>query len=685
MCIRDSQYSESVTTIYAGTTEATFEIAKANCTVDHACDGYSESYPVVPTFTEYAGKKPTGTLGNKTTMSIEFNDITPCSSQLNSNTQNAIIVDSNELAPIYRADAKHYERDGYIVKLVTSGYGSLETSLNETECEQWATDNTYRWNSGSLVTNDYERTGCGVSTGGTGLKVVRFNTKTDSSIPCDKQAHHTGDVNGCVTKDFGTCRDKAECESSCTTADEQCEGYTLDYTAVTEVAAGDEHTCALFNTGAVKCFGSEIVASQDTNNIGDAASEMGNYLVPIELGEEAMQVSSGDQYACALLESGPIKCWGQNGHGNLGVDDSIDSKTPQVALLKGEHLVLDGKPITSPYKPTNTTYSGTSCADTSACGTACDADNACEGYTGTMSAVTFSDKVVVAQNANGVDDVQSVYAADIDGDGNMDVLSASQWHGHKIMWHKKVSATAFSSYTITSNLNGAQSVYAADIDGDGDMDVLAAGAGLYSENPKYSSAKVEWYENDGQPNPTFTIHTIADDLLGYEAVRAADLDGDGDMDIISVSGDNKVRWYKNNGQANPSFTTHAIYNCGTGNLCHWYSHGGTQYIRNTGGADWSLDTVDIDGDGDIDIITAETTLSAVRLFKNDGAGSFTAQVVDSATPTGNAYPAAYWTGLNQPWSVSSGDIDGDGDIDIVVSCYQPVSYTHLTLPTNREV
>ncbi|OUV19351.1 MAG: hypothetical protein CBC48_21955, partial [bacterium TMED88] len=244
------QYSESVTTIYAGTTEATFEIAKTKCTADHACDGYSESYPVVPTFTEYAGKKPTGTLGNKTTMSIEFNDITPCSSQLNSNSQNAIIVDSNELAPIYRADAKHYESD--IFQIITV-QRDQDFSVNVTECQQWALDNNKEFQlRGVYITAAYGVTvrnglsgvpeGCVLNTrtdtSHTYYDMVLYNDNTEGESYEGQLKFYCGYNQYACIEIVNTCRDKAECESSCTTADEQCEGYTLDYTPVTEVAAG---------------------------------------------------------------------------------------------------------------------------------------------------------------------------------------------------------------------------------------------------------------------------------------------------------------------------------------------------------------------------------------------------------------------------------------------------------------
>ncbi len=80
-----------------------------------------------------------------------------------------------------------------------------------------------------------------------------------------------------------------------------------------------------------------------------------------------------------------------------------------------------------------------------------------------------------------------VYAADLDGDGDLDVLSASS-NDDKIAWYENDTAPEFSDeQVITTEADGAQSVYAADLDGDGDLDVLSASS---------SDDKIAWYENE---------------------------------------------------------------------------------------------------------------------------------------------------------------------------------------------
>ena len=58
--------------------------------------------------------------------------------------------------------------------------------------------------------------------------------------------------------------------------------------------------------------------------------------------------------------------------------------------------------------------------------------------------------------------------------------------------------------------------------------------------------KIAWYENTG--GGRFTPHTITTDAKGAHSVAAADLDGDGDIDVLSASFiDNKIAWYENDG------------------------------------------------------------------------------------------------------------------------------------------
>jgi len=90
---------------------------------------------------------------------------------------------------------------------------------------------------------------------------------------------------------------------------------------------------------------------------------------------------------------------------------------------------------------------------------------------------------------------------------------------------------------ITTNAFAAHSVYSTDLDGDGDMDVLSASA---------RDDKIAWYENTDGLGNFGAQQIITTNALYAFSVYATDLDGDGDMDVLSASWlDDKIAWYEN--------------------------------------------------------------------------------------------------------------------------------------------
>jgi len=222
---------------------------------------------------------------------------------------------------------------------------------------------------------------------------------------------------------------------------------------------------------------------------------------------------------------------------------------------------------------------------------------------------------VISTTADGA---WSVYAADVDGDGDLDVLSASN-NDSKIAWYANDGSQTFTEQVISTTAAGAVSVYAADVDGDGDLDVLSA---------SFSDDKIAWYENDG--SETFTEQVISTTAAGAESVYAADVDGDGDLDVLSASNnDNKIAWYENNGSQ--TFTE--------------------QVISTTADFAQSVYAADVDGDGDLDVLSASNNDNKIAWYENDGSQTFTEQVI-STTADGAE-------------SVYAADVNGDGDLDVL--------------------
>jgi len=268
---------------------------------------------------------------------------------------------------------------------------------------------------------------------------------------------------------------------------------------------------------------------------------------------------------------------------------------------------------------------------------------------------------------------QSLDAADIDGDGDMDILFASEI---KLVWYDNTSgAGAFSPKHIAFAGNH-RSIDGVDLDGDGDTDVLYASS---------SNDTVAWFENrDGQGS--FTVHHIITTEADFaRAAQGADLDGDGDFDVLAASSsDSTVAWFKNTeGQglfgpeqvisSNTSFASsiHAADLDGDGDLdvlagasgqvqIAWHentdglgSFGMAQALTTEALSVTHVHAVDLDGDGDMDVLSSSFSDAKIAWYENtDGLGMFGQQNAITKTASG----------ANQ---VYAADLDGDGDADVI--------------------
>ncbi|MEZ4778366.1 MAG: T9SS type A sorting domain-containing protein [Flavobacteriaceae bacterium] len=239
----------------------------------------------------------------------------------------------------------------------------------------------------------------------------------------------------------------------------------------------------------------------------------------------------------------------------------------------------------------------------------------------------FGEQLIISQEAMRA---RGVFAADLDGDLDLDVLSASE-NDNKIAWYENLDGigTFGPQHIITSTLVASVDVFGADLDGDSDIDVLVASKGV-----SQFDSKVVWFENlDGQGSFSNEI-LISDEIQGAISVFAADLDGDMDMDVLSASfSDNTVSWFENQD--------------GMGNF------GTRQIITNTALSTRDVIAADMDGDLDLDIVTVSTASDELFWFENlDGMGSFgAARLINADT--------------NGPLSVFAADVDGDNDLDII--------------------
>lgn len=234
------------------------------------------------------------------------------------------------------------------------------------------------------------------------------------------------------------------------------------------------------------------------------------------------------------------------------------------------------------------------------------------------------------------DEATAVFVADLDGDGDPDIVASSQYD-NSIRWFNNTAgdASAFTAATISSTTTGASSVFVADIDGDGDNDIAATA---------YDDDEVLWFENNGAATPTFAEHVISTTADGVAGVTVGDVDNDGDNDIVAASIlDDTVSLFENNGDVfDPLFTSRSL-----------------SAINDDDGAN-SVLVIDIDGDGDNDIVSTAGLDDTVSIHRNETIHKSVAYPV--ANPIANDADGVY--------TVALGDLDGDGDTDIVsVSLY----------------
>ena len=232
----------------------------------------------------------------------------------------------------------------------------------------------------------------------------------------------------------------------------------------------------------------------------------------------------------------------------------------------------------------------------------------------------------------GFDDGGSVYATDIDGDGDTDVLGAASV-GDKIGWWENIDGTGgvWAEHEVSGYFDGAESVYATDVDGDGDTDVLGAG---------YGADEIAWWENTDGTGGVWAEHEVSGYFDGANSVYATDVDGDGDMDVLGTACDGyDISWWENMNGSGTAWTEHKLDGDFNG-ACSVYA-------------------TDVDGDGDTDVLGAAYGADDFTWWEN----------IDS---TGTVWTKHAIAGsFDGARSVHAADLDGDGVMDVLgASCYK---------------
>ncbi|MGE0357588.1 MAG: FG-GAP-like repeat-containing protein [Burkholderiales bacterium] len=153
--------------------------------------------------------------------------------------------------------------------------------------------------------------------------------------------------------------------------------------AVVDIALGGNHSCALHEGGAAKCWGNGAIAGLG-DNFGNRATPVDVAAFPV--GGSA--IASGGAHTCAVFPGGAAKCWGNNDHGQLGTGSTQDSPLPAAVagLASGVAALESGHQY--------------SCALTTGGGIKCWGRNA-EGQLGDNSTTQRNSPVDVAGIASG--------------------------------------------------------------------------------------------------------------------------------------------------------------------------------------------------------------------------------------------------------------------------------------------
>ncbi|MFT7695185.1 MAG: hypothetical protein ACI8P2_003819 [Candidatus Latescibacterota bacterium] len=117
--------------------------------------------------------------------------------------------------------------------------------------------------------------------------------------------------------------------------------------------------------------------------------------------------------------------------------------------------------------------------------------------------------------------------ADLDGDGCLEYIVGQQYG--TIFYYKYCAPDEWTRYVLGEDSPSDVGGIALDVDGDGHMDFVAGGA---------------WYRNSRKVGKIFERFVFDEELTGVHDIAAADIDGDGRLEILTMSDKNNARWYR---------------------------------------------------------------------------------------------------------------------------------------------
>jgi FG-GAP-like repeat len=234
-------------------------------------------------------------------------------------------------------------------------------------------------------------------------------------------------------------------------------------------------------------------------------------------------------------------------------------------------------------------------------------------------------------NPHGVD------AADIDGDGDLDVLATSQGEG-KICWWEQ-DGDLWLEHLVSDAMPSSQSACLFDLDNDDDCDIIGASS---------NANDIAVWLNDGESEVGLTQYTVEDSFQLAHWVSVRDLNGDGLPDILGAAfTDHEVAWWENNGDLPNTWPKHSV-------------------STSVGGACTAI-AEDMDNDGDADVLATAWGSNDVYVWENlDGTAlNWTRHTISSNT--------------NGVWAIHTAKLDNDDDFDIICGS-DPLNPNQIAAP-----
>ena len=253
---------------------------------------------------------------------------------------------------------------------------------------------------------------------------------------------------------------------------------------------------------------------------------------------------------------------------------------------------------------------------------------------------------------------------DLNGDGLMDLVVAdlgsfnpADHDRGRVIWIADIdnTTTAVPPVALCTGLGRVADVQPADFDGDGDVDLVVAEFGWHQ------TGRILWLENQGDSRSPRMIQHVIDPRPGAIHVPVFDLNNDGKPDFVAlISQEFEV--------------VEAFLNQGDGSFQKQTIHAAGDPAFGSS----SIQIVDMDGDGDVDVLYTNGDMfdsflikpyHGIQWLENKGGFPFIPHRL-------TAFPGVH--------RAVAGDLDGDGDLDVVACAFLPASVRESSLGKNRD-